>query len=166
MKNKGFTLIELMIAVAIIGILAAIAIPQFQDYRNKARDTVAASDVHHLNLFESAFYNQHKTYVPISPADKGVTGIISKNVTIDGVSILFEVTVLTPDVEIVAKSDVTNQHLNIAAHNANAKHIIAAQVGEAGTMYSKAFTGVMTAADVPAATPANDFASGGWTPWK
>lgn len=44
-KQKGFTLIELMIVVAIIGILAAIAIPQFNEYRAKSNDAVSLADL-------------------------------------------------------------------------------------------------------------------------
>jgi len=43
-NNKGFTLIELMIVIAIIGILAAIAIPNFIAYRNKSFCSQAESD--------------------------------------------------------------------------------------------------------------------------
>ncbi|GFO57956.1 pilus assembly protein [Geomonas silvestris] len=54
-SKKGFTLIELLIVVAIIGILAAIAIPQFSAYRQKAYNSAANSDLKNIKTGMEAY---------------------------------------------------------------------------------------------------------------
>jgi prepilin-type N-terminal cleavage/methylation domain-containing protein len=55
-SEKGFTLIELLIVVAIIGILAAIAIPQFAKYRQRAFNSQALSDVRNTKTDLEGYY--------------------------------------------------------------------------------------------------------------
>jgi len=65
-SQKGFTLIELMIVVAIIGILAAIAIPNFLTYQLKSRQAEAKTNLQAIKTSEVAFQAERGCFVGIT----------------------------------------------------------------------------------------------------
>ena len=71
-NEKGFTLIELLIVIAIIGILAAIAIPQFNQYKVRAYDSSAKADLHNLFLSCKAFWGDTTGVTPCVNGSPGV----------------------------------------------------------------------------------------------
>lgn len=67
-NEKGFTLIELLVVVAIIGILAAIAIPQFSEYRKRGFDSRSLSDLRNAATGEEAYFADNEAYVTCADA--------------------------------------------------------------------------------------------------
>jgi type IV pilus assembly protein PilA len=65
-KQEGFTLIELMIVVAIIGILAAIAIPNFLQYQMKSRQSEAKTNLQAIKTSEVSFQAERGCYLGIA----------------------------------------------------------------------------------------------------
>lgn len=59
----GFTLIELMVVVALIGIMAAIAIPNYQDYIKRGKAAEATSNLASLRVKMEQYYQDNRTYV-------------------------------------------------------------------------------------------------------
>lgn len=61
-SQRGFSLVELMVVVAIIGVLAAIAVPSINKYLAKARQTEAKTQLSSLYTSEKAFYAEYTAY--------------------------------------------------------------------------------------------------------
>ena len=60
--DTGFTLLELLVVVSIVGILASIAIPQYASYRARGFDSIVESQVRHIATGEEAYFASNSTY--------------------------------------------------------------------------------------------------------
>src|SRR6185312_7529779 len=84
LKQKGFTLIELMIVVAIIGILAAVAIPAFMDYMKKSKKTEASLQLNKIAKNDKVYFITNAGFVAANGAAKPSTTPVScKYTTVD-----------------------------------------------------------------------------------
>ena len=83
-SRKGFTLIELMIVVAIIGILAAIAIPNFMRFQARSRTTEARTNLGAIYTAEVAFFGEGSQYGNFGEIGWSPTGTPKYHYTFDG----------------------------------------------------------------------------------
>lgn len=83
-KNQGFTLIELVIVVAIVGILSAIAMPMYRDYVVRSNRTEAKTALAAVALAQERFYSVNNRYSTTIASLGTVMGLSSSGVTENG----------------------------------------------------------------------------------
>jgi len=160
-EEKGFTLIELMIVVAIIGILAAIAIPQFASYRERAFNSAAVSDLNTARLGEEALFADFQNYGS-SVAAAATAGAAGAGATLTASGWLATAAntaaviqstpvALSNNVSLAADTDANETAATITAQHSSGNKIYAAETDQSGT-YQKTVAAGTAFAAIGAAT--------------
>jgi prepilin-type N-terminal cleavage/methylation domain-containing protein len=76
-KRGGFTLLELMMTAAVIGVLAAIAIPLFTSYQLRSKSAEAKLNLGALRVLEEGFYSEYQTYRSANPEPATIPGSVA-----------------------------------------------------------------------------------------
>jgi len=90
----GFTLIELIVVIAVIGVLAAIAIPQFAVYRRRGYDADVKSNIGNATISQEAYFTHKETYTSsLTDLDSwGFKQSANVNVAVSGTATTFTLT--------------------------------------------------------------------------
>ncbi|MGH0031078.1 MAG: type IV pilin protein [Myxococcota bacterium] len=76
-SRRGFTIIELMISVAIVGVLAAVAIPLLQSYQLRSKTAEAKTNLAAIRVLENAHFSEKDAYVDVDPEPAVIPGSIA-----------------------------------------------------------------------------------------
>ncbi len=108
-RSRGFTLIELMIVVAILGILAAVAIPSFMNYQLSSKRTEAYANLSALAKAQKSYFAEFNDYVGVDAEPSGTLGgaPTSEKRSKDGIATHFSTIGWVPDGDVYFDYDTT-----------------------------------------------------------
>lgn len=77
LSQQGFSLVELMIVVAIIGVLAALAVPRFQTFQAKAKASESRTSLAHIYTLEQSYYGDNDMYGTLDQINFSLNGTVA-----------------------------------------------------------------------------------------